>query len=50
MHRCGQAKSKASSRYGWKGKSQSDMHGNETGADRSDVIEHKYLSVSHSAS
>jgi hypothetical protein len=35
------------SRYGWTGKSRNDEYGNETDADRSNTIEHRYFSVSH---
>lgn len=39
----------ARARFGWKGKSRSDMYGNETGEDRSDEVEHRYCSVAHGA-
>ncbi len=42
-----QRRAEARSRYGWKGKSKSDRYGNETDADRSNTIEHRYFSVSH---
>lgn len=39
----------ARARSGWKGKSSSDMYGNETGEDRSDEAEHRYCTVAHGA-
>lgn len=40
-------RAEARSRYGWKGKPKSDSYGNETGADRSNTIEHRYFNMSH---
>jgi len=39
----------ARARYGWKGKSHTDMYDRETTADRSNIAEHKYFSISHSS-
>jgi hypothetical protein len=36
-------------RYGWREKPQTDIYGNETKSDHSNVVEHKYCEVSHSA-
>lgn len=46
----GAVKSRAEARvrYGWKGEAQTDMYERETPADRSNSVEHKYFSVSHS--
>jgi hypothetical protein len=42
-----QRREEARSRYGLKGKPKSDSYGNETSADHSNTIEHRYFSVSH---
>lgn len=41
------ARNRARLRYGWKGKSQSDRYGSESGDELSDVAEHKYCTVYH---
>jgi hypothetical protein len=43
------ARKEARLKYGWTGKSQSDMYGSESGADRSNVAEHKYCALYHDA-
>jgi hypothetical protein len=44
-----QARKEARARFGWKGKSRSDMYGNEPGEDRADEAEHRYCAVAHGA-
>jgi hypothetical protein len=44
-----QLRKEARARFSWKGKSSSDMYGNETGEDRSDTAEHRYCTVTHGA-
>jgi hypothetical protein len=43
------ARNEARIRFGWKGKSQSDMYGNKSGDERTNVAEHKYCDVFHDA-
>jgi hypothetical protein len=43
-----QARAEARSRYGWKGQSKQDIYGNETSAEFSNELEHRYCTVWHS--
>jgi len=44
-----QQRKEARVRFGWKGKSRSDMYGRETDADHNNEAEHRYGSVAHRA-